>query len=138
MINEKWIKWEPIKNLVTDYFVYSKKYSNQNLEIFLKCSDSRKKDLYVVFENSVFFYLEKPENCSFLTIDYLSKNYPLSFYSKWNFFKIYNSKHMNLIKHELGISIDCLRLDHFMIADDDTFMDIISSKEPIVTEIESK
>jgi hypothetical protein len=134
VIKERWTKWNPIKGLGPKYFIYYTKYSDMRLEILLEDLHDKKKDVRMVF-NSIFFYRVTMEFGRLLTIDFLNQNYEYDFYSKWTFFKVFNSEDLIWISNRSKKLSHKKALMHFSFIDVDNISDVIASEEPKVMEI---
>lgn len=137
-MQEQWVHWEPASGLSPKYCIES---ILDNLEAFkiVLCDehDSRKK-IYMIFKGFVGSYKWTDETFKLGTISFLNKQYGMKFYSGWTFFKVINSKYMQLISEESCSISDSRNLMHFVIIESNSILDIIASSDPKIEFVESK
>ncbi|KKQ12044.1 MAG: hypothetical protein US22_C0004G0002 [candidate division TM6 bacterium GW2011_GWF2_36_6] len=127
---EQWIKWEPIKELSSTYYVDLVIDSKKEFKIILSEEKNPQKKIHIIFENSVYAYRNTYESFRQNTIHILKKQYGESFYINWTFFKITNSSYLSWLAEEsYGITNE-LNFTHFSIIAANEIIDIIAGYEP--------
>jgi hypothetical protein len=136
MINEKWIRWNPLKNLTNgNYYVFSTKYYSNSLEVLIENYPEKKVAFKFLFR-SVLFCRITEESSRILTINYLNENYNERLYSKWTFFKVYNSEYLKIISDQPMKIVNTHSLTHFSFIDVDNISDVVALGEPEISEID--
>jgi hypothetical protein len=131
-MQEKWIKWEPIKGLQLKYYIDSIVDNLDGFEMILSDCNDRNKRVMVTFENSVEAYRSTDETCRTNTICDLRDMYGLDFYCEWTFFKVENSRYLRwVIEESCGIR-EAHYLTHFSFIAGESIVDIIAPYEPKV------
>lgn len=135
-MKEKWIKWEPIKNLSRKYYLESLVENHDGLKIMLSSAENDAKQILIYFQDSVKAYRKTDESFILLTLHYLGENYGSAFYGNWDFFIVENSEYLNWIikqSHEIYEPHD---FKHYCILASDVMIDIIAGYEPTVQHID--
>ena len=125
----KWIKWDPINNLFSYYYLESTEATKAALKFIFIEEDSGKR-LAVIFDDSVVFYRITNE---LLTSRRLGD--PIEYeggeqFQKGIFFKVINSACLKWLTEESGLDLDVQRFIHFSIVSEDDFIDVIATNEP--------
>lgn len=128
---EKWIKWEPAKNLSGKYEIIKIVHTPNIFYITLFDIDNNKK-IKIVFRHSIDTYRITYETFRCNTISYLHEQYGPDFYSRWTFFKITNSKYLKWLSEESCTISDSMPFTHFCILTSETLVDIVTGYEPKV------
>jgi hypothetical protein len=122
---EKWIKWEPTKDLSGKYHVISITWPEDG--IIIKLSDvNNTKKIEIKFEYFVDAYRYTHESFCFKIFSDLSNKYGTEFYKEWSFFKINNSKYVEWVIEK---SYDS-NFIHFSIIGNYEIIDIIAGYDP--------
>lgn len=136
-MSEKWIRWEPIKNLARKYYIESIAESIEDpFKVILSDAGNKGKNVLISFSNGVRAYRSTDKPYALDTIHFLVKTYDKDFYVDWAFFKIENSEYLKwLSEKSCGIS-DYQHLIHFCILAADSIVDIAVDYEPTITFLE--
>jgi hypothetical protein len=136
-IMEKWERWEPIKNLSSEYYLESILFDDDGLKIILSDEIDSTKKLNIVFDGVVASYKLTDETYKIETWAFLDKQYGKAFYSKWRFFRVFNSSYLKILSEDSCGIADSHELLHFVITGNEV-LEVIVAYEPIVEIIESK
>lgn len=138
MINEQWIKWEPIKNLAPKYYIESITDSREGFSILLFDANNREKKVLVSFPNSVESYRSIDESFVLNSLYKLNQNYGRDFYGDWTFFIIENSEYLDWLSTESYKISEKYKLIHYCLLSADSRFDIINNVAPEVTHINAE
>lgn len=132
---EQWLRWEPIEDSTSLYYVTSIFYDTPGLTVLLKQQKNENKKVSMLFDTHIAAYvftdISHPLN--------RSKNkekYGDLFLKDAKFFMVLNSHYLQRLSvQSCGIS-DARNLKHFVIVALDGIIEVISPFKPIVTEVE--
>lgn len=132
-MQEKWIRWEPIKNLSNQYYVQSISDTfSGGFKIKLIDDKNPKKKILVSWPDSVFAYRKTYETFTILTLGKIDEQYGKDF-RDWAFFKVENSEYLRWLSEQSCGITDSLNFTHFCIYSTEEMVDIVVGYEPIVT-----
>ena len=127
-MQEELIKWEPIKNLQQRYWVEDIILEGKNLTIELYPEQEQLQKVVLYFNGTVQAYRYINESFCFNLYDNFFKESGQVLEEGWVFFKVKNSKYLQLF-----LDIKKIRsLIHFSILGYDEIVDIIATEEPVV------
>ncbi len=129
-IQEQWEQWIPAENLSSEYFIESIIDHKKKLEIILCDSQNPEKKLFIIFEDFIGAYKWTDESFKLETFYFLSNVYGKFFFSKWSFFKVFNSPFLDIISKKFLAYAKSQHFLHFSIFEPDGVLDIISLTEP--------
>lgn len=131
-LDEKWTQWKPMEGLSPKYFVDSIVDNLKEFSILLSDENDKKKHVKMTFETVILSHRHTDESQRIKTIHYLDEKYGGSFYSKWTFFKVENSKYVSWIVEEtsgFGIPEPII---HYALIDSNSIVDIVTHGDPII------
>jgi hypothetical protein len=138
VMNEQWVKWEPIKGLSANYYVDSISDNMKGFKIVLSEAKNENKKIHIIFKDAVYAYRSTEEGFRLDMLYYLKAQYGAKFYSEWSFFKITDSAYLKWLSEQSYGITDRLNFTHFCIFTMNFVLDIIAAYEPIVKIIENK
>ena len=130
MLLGQWIKWEPLKNLSYDNFIYKTERTVNSLRIFLINNDE--KELLVIFEHSVIFFKSMNEIFASRPAGTPIEYEGCEQFLQWNFFKVANSAYLKMLSDESRFDLSTKGFVHYSIYEEDTFIDVIAACQPKV------
>lgn len=138
IIQEQWVRWEPLIGLSTNYNIVSLSDKIEGFEILLSDEADDNKKIRIFFENSVEAYRSSDETYRLKTFEELDEKYGAKFYAKWSFFRVLNSQYLTwLADQSCGIS-ESRALKHFSFFTTNSIVDVVASYEPKIELIENK
>lgn len=132
-MQEQWMRWEPIKGLLANYDIDAIFDTQEGLKIILECNQ---KKVSVLFKNGAASYIKTDETLRYKKICELSEKYEGNFYASWTFFKVENSEYLKWLEVQSCTISQGYQLQHFSFMTDDSILDVATSGEPIVEDIE--
>ena len=135
IMQEQWIKWEPIHNLAQKYDIDSVSETTDCLNIVLSEEKNSEKKVQIIFESSVICYRKTDETFALQKISELNAKYGKEFYARWTFFKVYDSEYLQWFGQQSYNLSEAYELQHFSIVTPDLIFDIVTPQEPKVIEI---
>lgn len=133
MKEQRWIRWEPIPQLVNNYGVDQIYLSTKGLKIVLYEMKQEYKTVEILFKNSIVAYTRTDESFSSELEGTFEDDPEPTEDPRWTFFKISNSSYIKKIVQEKQNLLESSRLIHFALLADDDLVDIIAESEPEVT-----
>ncbi len=141
---EQWSHWKPLEELPRKFLIKNSYDSKEKLEIKLYNDDPLDKNfkqkheqiMRIIFPHPIVFYKQVDEYCSVEDTEDLKIQYGKDFVYQSSFFKVTNSKYLQLLAEESGSTGQELQLSHFVILDFNSRVDIITTQEPLVEWIE--
>jgi len=127
-MQEKLIKWEPIKNLQQRYWVEDMILEEKNLTIELYPEQEKLHKVVLYFNGTVHAYRYTNESFCFNLYDNFFEESGQVLQEGWVFFKVKNSKYLETFLDIKKIS----NLIHFSILGYDEIVDVIAAEEPVV------
>lgn len=131
-MNEKWIKWEPIKDLEKKYYIMSLVDTYESFKLSLSAENKEKGKLLITFKGHIASYRSTEETYYYQLIDSLISKYGSQFVYDSTFFKIENSSYLQWLSEGSYKISEERSLIHFVIIGIDSMMDIIAPCDPIV------
>ena len=89
---ESMIKWEPIKNISSKYYVEAVSDGINGFSVTLLNAKDEHNKLIIKFGNSVNFFKSTTETFTYKRLDALVEKYGLNFITDWTLFKISNAE----------------------------------------------
>ncbi len=130
------MKWEPIEKLEKAYYINIISDTIEKFEMTLTNYAVNKKVL-VTFENSVDAYRRTDESFRLTTMTKLDQAYGENFYGELTFFKVENSRYIQWLKEEAPEIFIPKDYMHFSFISAESFVDIVTTYEPIVGHLEN-
>ena len=81
--------------------------------------------------------METDETCQNKLVCLLGEKYGQDFYGDWTFFIVNDSPYIKYLSEQSYSFSDCMPLKHFVLIAADSVMNIISTREPEVTFVET-
>lgn len=133
MIQEKWLRWIPNDNFSGNYSIKDCVYSKANIKINL--IDDNGFEIIIHFCSVIAFKITE-EICEVSLPGILLDAYGANFFVGWSFFQIKNSLYIQELIE--GSPYEHLANDfiHFVIYNDDFKVDIITSIQPSIEQLE--
>ncbi|SMO71424.1 hypothetical protein [Solitalea koreensis] len=125
MMNEKFIKWEPINHISSDLYLLSLHDDSQRLKIQLEIEDS---DRILIIEFASYIAYRNTDETS--RLESLNKNEILS--TRWPLFISESSDYIDWIVTESYGITERKDLKHYVITTGTGIIDIISNQQPVV------
>ena len=142
MIVEQWIRWVPLENLASKYYVEDISDSFHGFKVILVEAHNKEKNkekkIEIFFKDSIWAYRNTYESFRIETLAFLKENYGTKFYGEWTFFKVINSTYLTWLSVESGTVTNDLNLIHFCIYSTEEVVDIVAGYEPIVKFLSNK
>ncbi|MCA9508849.1 MAG: hypothetical protein KC505_10555 [Myxococcales bacterium] len=133
MMQEKWVKWEPLNGLMQKYYVDTVSTSIECcLKIVLIDEQNSAKKVHLVFEKFVAAYRYAHESFMNDLIFNLRESHGKSFYAEWTFFKVENSTYIEWLTEKSEGTFMPKDYIHFSLVCGDVVLDVISVDDPIV------
>lgn len=132
---EKWIRWEPLKDLSGKYYLDSFVWPEEGLIIELS-NENKGKKIQILFDGSIDAFRYTNESFCFKIFGDLSKQYGDDFYKNFSFFKVTNSEYLKWLSEKSLTWSNQFPFMHFCILGGDEVIDILARYEPIVKFIE--
>lgn len=139
MKKQKWMKWEPTKNIPQVLLLNSLTYDCNNLIIELYIPDEKSKILTIDFDGFLAFrsmdeskYSCEPREFEKTLLDMQPEP---NFYQKWSLFTIKNSKYIDWFLEQTGGVHDNDPIIHYSIETPDDVIEVLDIKtenSPIV------
>jgi hypothetical protein len=132
------IKWEPVANLGSRYYIDDILDLEEGFIVFLKESHTDAHVIKITFEDSVISYRKTIESMQFKILDEIIEQYGSELHKSWSLFKYVKSPYIEwLIEQSYGIG-NSYNLTHYFILGSDSTLDIIATYEPKVEIIQNK
>ncbi len=129
-MSEEWIKWEPLKELPSQYYIDSVSDTRKAFCIVLSDSNDSKNQIKFIFEGPVDSYRKTEETFTFSILDHIHKKYGAGFYNKNSFFKIVNSLDIRALSEQSYGIAESRNLTHYVFWGLDSLVDVISASQP--------
>jgi hypothetical protein len=131
-VEERWIKWEPIKDLANKYSIELISENKEGLIIVLSSHSDSKKLVKIIFKDSVDSYRSTDESLRLSSVHDFFKYSKHTLNGAWTFFKVNNSTYAQwLSEQSYGLSEPTL-FTHFLLLTSDEVIDLIATYEPTV------
>ena len=126
MLNDQWIKWQPLPNVAKLYTLENFVFGIGKFEIVLADAFDPSKKLQIDFEYSAFAYRHTKIEFKEKTLENLRKIHGQDFLD-WTFFKVQNSSYAAwLAKQSCGIN-STNDFKHFIFLTQDSILEVIDS-----------
>lgn len=130
MLQEKWVKWNPLPNVLSQYSIDRVEQNCSNLILLLTDKVAQEKQLQILFENSAIFYRSRDESSCIAPSKIIYDSSDNAFW-KHNFFKVENSLIIKQLIEGLDPRALSYTLMHFVCIDMNFVVDIVAKCEPI-------
>ena len=136
---EIWKQWKIPEITNHKYYIESIKQESENLKIIISSSIANpiQKDNYdkIQFNFLVKAYRVFDEHCRLKLFEQLQEKYGKSFLSNCNYFVVENSKYIKWFCRNLRSTKTIPSLNHYVLMDSETVVDIISTNKLVVEKI---
>lgn len=133
MMNEQWIKWEPISGLEGKYDIEKLCDDLNGCEIILVHSQDKNKKVRLTWKNSIHSCTRTDKIFTYKTIASIDTKYGFEFHKNWTFFMVKNSDYLKRLSEEsYTLSDQFYGVIHFALITPDSIVDIIPTYEPEV------
>ncbi len=134
-MKEKFIKWEPIKNLGGKYYIESIEDNFDGLKIILSGPKENDNKVQILFDSNVLSYKSTDESfAQKLAVD-LHDCYGKGFYGDWTFFKVLDSNYISFLSAQSYGWSDNLEPTHYCFICSEFVLDVISDDDPKVVKL---
>lgn len=131
MMNEQWIKWEPIPGLEGKYDIERLCDDLSGYEIILVNSQDKYKKVRLNWKNSIQSCTRTDKIFTCEIIASIDRKYGFEFHKNWSFFIVENSNHLKRLSEESCTLSDCFYgVMHFALITQDSIVDIIPTYGP--------
>ncbi|MCL4431217.1 MAG: hypothetical protein M1300_02735 [Epsilonproteobacteria bacterium] len=130
-MQEHWIRYTTDKIFEKMFYFDSLTYHDESLTITLYEPENRSQNVHVAFTDSVKGVRSTNESYAYLTLDTLIESYGKDFYTEHTFFRVFESDYLFSFENHQSLL-------HFAVFSVDWLIDVITTKEPIITLAERK
>jgi len=128
-MTEEWVKWKPLPDLSNSYYIDEILDRIKNFNFLLTDYNDERKKLRVIFEHSVDAYRSTDESYRQKTLYDLGNKHGTEF-TKWTFFKVYNSSYIQWLSEDSYEFLDKDSFTHFCFIAADSILDVVTNYEP--------
>lgn len=138
MNKERWIKWEPAKDLAKAHFVETIIDEMDRLIITLFESQGKNITFQLIFDDTVIAYRSVDEGFRLLVSENCIQDDGTDLWGQWTFFKARNSSYIYWLDEQSTAASSLSLINHFVIVAENVIIDIAAFNEPIINYVDLK
>lgn len=126
------VEWQPITGLEQKYCLESISDGRKGLKILLSAYADEKKQVQIIFEDSVDSYRCTDESLRLTSLSEFHAQLGDNFYKPWTFYRVNNSAYLKWLSEQSHGIYEPEFFKHFLLLTSNEVIDIIATYEPKV------